>query len=58
MVRPWLRGVDVKVDGAAADGAAAGHGNTGDAGAAIERTEDQRAGTHGLTISYFGAWVG
>ena len=43
-----LQAFDVQVDGAAADGAPAGHGYPGDAGARDQRPEHQGAGPHGL----------
>ena len=46
--------LDVQVDGTAADGAAAGHGDARHAGTGDERAEDERAGAHGLDD--FVAW--
>jgi len=40
--------LDVQIDGAAANGAASGHGDAGDSGARDERAEHERTGTHGL----------
>jgi len=43
-----LKAFEVEVDGAATDGASAGHGDASEAGAGDEGAEDQRRGAHGL----------
>jgi hypothetical protein len=44
----FFQALDVEVDGATADGATAGHSDASCAGAGDKRTENQRAGAHGL----------
>jgi hypothetical protein len=50
--------VDMKVNGASADGAASGHSDACDACACDERPEDQGAGTHGLHDLVLCDWIG
>ena len=50
--------LDVQVDGTAADGASAGHGDARDAGAGDERAEDEGAGAHGFDDLVLGDGVG
>ena len=50
--------LDVQVDGTAADGASAGHGDARDAGAGDERAEDEGVGAHGFDDLVLGDGVG
>ena len=53
-----FQALDVQVDGTAADGAAAGHGDARHAGAGDERAEHERTGAHGLDDLVLGDGVG
>src|SRR6185437_2659929 len=50
--------LDVEVDGAAADGASAGHGDAGDAGTRDQRAEHKRGSAHGLDDFIFRHRIG